>query len=353
MANFVPYELRDHKGGTQAAQLASGINNSQLSYALATGSGSSYPDGSSGPFIISIDADSAGMEKIRCTSRTADTLFSGDISDRGFDGTSAVSHAQGATVKHGWSAGEATEVVKVGNNTLGRITTIGDLLYADTTATLQRRGIGSAGQVLTVSGGLPVWAANAAQTQAAGDLRYVLLSTALNKGDLLVASGAGAVTILPASGVPGQVLTSQGTNQTPAFQTLAQATGPLATVDFTGTTASTLTTSLVAQDTTNLSPSFNVPASGKVLVRASGVSDANTTAGSFSFAWLNHSGGAQVGRTQTRSKIGTANDTTGFSVAQTLSGLTPGAGLRLDFAASFTTGAVYHLTDVTLEVWAS
>jgi hypothetical protein len=38
------------------------------------------------------------------------------------------------------------------------ITTTGDLIYASAANTPARRGIGSTGQVLTVSGGLPVWA---------------------------------------------------------------------------------------------------------------------------------------------------------------------------------------------------
>ena len=39
------------------------------------------------------------------------------------------------------------------------ITTIADIVYAGTTTTLARLGIGSSGDVLTVSGGLPAWAA--------------------------------------------------------------------------------------------------------------------------------------------------------------------------------------------------
>ncbi len=35
--------------------------------------------------------------------------------------------------------------------------TVGDILYADTTSTLAKQNIGTAGQVLTVSGGLPTW----------------------------------------------------------------------------------------------------------------------------------------------------------------------------------------------------
>ena len=38
------------------------------------------------------------------------------------------------------------------------ITTTGDIIYASAANTPARRGIGSTGQVLTVSGGLPVWA---------------------------------------------------------------------------------------------------------------------------------------------------------------------------------------------------
>jgi uncharacterized SAM-binding protein YcdF (DUF218 family) len=41
------------------------------------------------------------------------------------------------------------------------ITTTGDIIYASAANTPARRGIGSTGQVLTVSGGLPTWAAPA------------------------------------------------------------------------------------------------------------------------------------------------------------------------------------------------
>ena len=37
--------------------------------------------------------------------------------------------------------------------------TVGDILYASAASTLTKRGIGAAGTVLTVSGGLPTWAA--------------------------------------------------------------------------------------------------------------------------------------------------------------------------------------------------
>ena len=46
--------------------------------------------------------------------------------------------------------------------TISTLTTNGDLLYGTGSGALARRGIGSTGNVLTVSGGLPVWAAPAA-----------------------------------------------------------------------------------------------------------------------------------------------------------------------------------------------
>lgn len=52
------------------------------------------------------------------------------------------------------------------------ITTTGDLIYASAANTPARRGIGSTGQVLTVSGGLPTWA-----TPAGGKVLQVVQAT--------------------------------------------------------------------------------------------------------------------------------------------------------------------------------
>lgn len=52
------------------------------------------------------------------------------------------------------------------------ITTTGDIIYASAANTPARRGIGSTGQVLTVSGGLPTWA-----TPASGKVLQVVQGT--------------------------------------------------------------------------------------------------------------------------------------------------------------------------------
>lgn len=51
--------------------------------------------------------------------------------------------------------------LKYANEATATLTTTGDLLYASAANTLARRGIGATGDILTVSGGVPVWSAPA------------------------------------------------------------------------------------------------------------------------------------------------------------------------------------------------
>ena len=67
------------------------------------------------------------------------------------------------------------------------MTTTGDTIYSSSGSTPARRAIGSTGQVLTVSGGVPVWA-----TPASPTANYTLLNaggTALTGADTITVSG--------------------------------------------------------------------------------------------------------------------------------------------------------------------
>lgn len=80
------------------------------------------------------------------------------------------------------------------------LTTNGDLVYYNTGTT--RLGIGTAGQVLTVSGGLPVWQDPAAVPSALGDLTDVTI-TAAATGEFLRYNGTAWVdTVLVAGDIP-------------------------------------------------------------------------------------------------------------------------------------------------------
>lgn len=62
------------------------------------------------------------------------------------------------TAGTGISGGGSSGAVTITNDMATTITTAGDLIYGTGSGTYTRRGIGSTGQVLTVSGGVPTWA---------------------------------------------------------------------------------------------------------------------------------------------------------------------------------------------------
>ena len=62
------------------------------------------------------------------------------------------------TAGTGISGGGTSGDVTITNSMATAITTNGDLIYGTGSGTFTRRGIGSTGQILTVSGGVPTWA---------------------------------------------------------------------------------------------------------------------------------------------------------------------------------------------------
>jgi hypothetical protein len=72
--------------------------------------------------------------------------------------TPQVGDITAVTAGTGISGGGTTGAVTITNDMATTITTNGDLIYGTGSGTYTRRGIGSTGQVLTVSGGVPTWA---------------------------------------------------------------------------------------------------------------------------------------------------------------------------------------------------
>ncbi len=64
---------------------------------------------------------------------------------------------EGITAGVGISGGGTSGTVTVTNSMATAITTNGDLIYGTGSGTFTRRAIGSTGQILTVSGGVPAW----------------------------------------------------------------------------------------------------------------------------------------------------------------------------------------------------
>jgi len=248
--------------------LASGISNSQTTLTVATGTGSALlggvtlAAGNVDQFTLALDPDTNNEEIVFATAVAADTF----TIVRGRASSSAVSHSGGATVRHVLTSDDLTffttgvataddaipestvtskgdlivatasatvSRVAVGSNNQGiladsttasgikwaatptsTLTTTGDLLYASAANTLARRAIGATGDVLTVTGGLPVWAAPAIPsldiTIDAKTADYTLVAGDVNK--LITMSSSSTTTFTVPSGVftTGQQINVQG-----------------------------------------------------------------------------------------------------------------------------------------------
>jgi hypothetical protein len=104
----------------------------------------------------------------------------------------------GVTAGVGISGGGTSGTVTVTNDMATTITTNGDLIYGTGSGTYTRRGIGSTGQVLTVSGGVPTWATPA----AGGKVLQVVQGTTTTYGSSTSSSYADTgltATITPSS----------------------------------------------------------------------------------------------------------------------------------------------------------
>jgi hypothetical protein len=187
--------------------------------------------------------------------------------------------------------------------------------------------IGSAAQILTVSGGTAVWAAPVNQVTAAN-----IEATFAASGQLYVGTGSGTGTLL-AAGASGTVLEG-GT--TPAWGVLPGTV--LATQQFAPSTLSTYAaaaTTMTALDTTNLTLSFTVPANGivDVLVQITYTIVGTVGGATLYLCLLNHTGGALLGNVQMLAVNGGTSITLQAvnTVTFHLTGLTPGA-LQIDVA---------------------
>ena len=100
--------LKEYAGAAPATRLNGTLSaGTTTSFAVITGGGAGYPSGSTAPFVVVIDRNTALEEKILVTTRATDTF---STLTRGYDGTSAQTHQPQAVVEHVLDAATLTEV---------------------------------------------------------------------------------------------------------------------------------------------------------------------------------------------------------------------------------------------------
>lgn len=148
------YERRDFAGAAPATTLNGGIGSGDASITVTSGTG--WPTGSQGDFFVVIDRGLPSEEKIRCASRTGNTIAV-QTSGRGADDTSAAAHSNGATIEHVLVSLDADEANYTVAETVGKVTAAGQLLVADGANSLTPLNNGTQGLPLVAGASTPAY----------------------------------------------------------------------------------------------------------------------------------------------------------------------------------------------------
>ena len=167
------YIRKDFKGGAPARTLASGITNVATSLTLSSGTG--WPTGTPAKFVAVIERGTANEEKVLITTRSG-TSCTGVL--RGYDGTSAVAHSSGATIEHCLDAYTLEQLSAMANAPTSQYDLV---MRGSTGASWSRIGVGSNGQALVVSGGVPGFG----QLQTAGIADSAITSAKIADGTIV------------------------------------------------------------------------------------------------------------------------------------------------------------------------
>ena len=184
------YIHKSFDGGAQTTTLSSGFTSGGAT--LSVTNGTSFPDGSSGPFVIVIDRGLGSEEKFLIDTKTGSTPATFTIQQAGYDGTSAVSHNIGATVEHCLDA----YTIEQANRYVNLQTTKGSLVTHTGSTTVAMAASGTNNLTLltdsTVSNGIK-WGQIVEGTIADGSVSLAKLASALQ--NLLVPAGTIAATV--------------------------------------------------------------------------------------------------------------------------------------------------------------
>ena len=163
------YTRRVYAGGAAATTVTGAVASNATSMTIAAYTG--WPYHASDPFYVVLSPGTASEEKILVT-RTTSTSTTLSVTTRGVDGTTAASHASGATIFPVMTATDADEA----NAVASTLTTKGDLLTY-TGSAYARTGVGTNGHALVADS----TQTNGIKWDAVGDVTLTGSQTLTNK----------------------------------------------------------------------------------------------------------------------------------------------------------------------------
>ena len=143
-------------GTITTGQLAAPLTNNGLTFSLGAGQGSTFPDGSVGSFIITIGQGGSNEERVLCVSRAGDT-FTVPANGRGYNGYVPVAHGATELVLHTMDQQDLDEANQVAVQTLGQIAAGGDLLVGSGAHALTRLAKGATTSFLQAGAATLQW----------------------------------------------------------------------------------------------------------------------------------------------------------------------------------------------------
>lgn len=86
---------KEFQGAAKATTITSALTAGSTAISISASTG--WPSGASYPFVVCINRGRSNEEKVLCSSRSGTTLA---VTTRGYDGTTAATHASGETIEH-------------------------------------------------------------------------------------------------------------------------------------------------------------------------------------------------------------------------------------------------------------
>lgn len=121
---------KEFQGAAKATTITGALTAGSSAITISASTG--WPTGASFPFVVCINRGRSNEEKVLCSARSSTTLT---VTTRGYDGTTAATHAAGETIEHVIDAVTVDEANERASQPKLKLALTGDQSIANSTAT--------------------------------------------------------------------------------------------------------------------------------------------------------------------------------------------------------------------------